>query len=299
MNLDHPEFRSLVPFLGKSDTRAMRTIPLKFSAMEVAKIHFDVGLGEAPRVVLPRYDCYLVMLYLEDAIHCDVHEDGSLAPPRFCSQGSICLIDLQGGAAVALQNTLSSIAIMLPKSLVAEVADLSASGLRSLRCRRAEPDPVIANLGTVLLSLFDRQSDGADAILRHIGVALCSHLLQDSLAAPAVDKEPVLSLAREAAAKNYIRANLSSELTVADIAAVTGLSPNHFSQAFKKVTGRTPHQWLMEARVESAKRYLSEHRLSLKEVANICGFVDQSHFTKVFSRTVGVTPAVWKAKLVN
>jgi len=55
----------------------------------------------------------------------------------------------------------------------------------------------------------------------------------------------------------------------------------------------------MHARVDAAKDLLSERQLSLKEIAKVCGFVDQSHFTKVFSREVGNTPAQWRGRQLH
>ncbi|NLS07024.1 helix-turn-helix transcriptional regulator [Rhizobium sp. P32RR-XVIII] len=301
MNLDYPDFISLVPFFGVPEGCSLRAVPLKSSPIEVTKIYRTAGPGELPRITLPSCDAYLVMLYLDDTVHCDIKADGSLGPPRFCGRGSICLVDLcEGGASVSLQRTLSSIAITLPKSLIAEVAALS-SGLvgKELRCRRAERDPVISNLGTVLLSLFERKSASSEAILGHLGIAVSAHLLQDCLDVRANKSDAVLSHHRQAVAKEFIRENLARELSVSDIAAVTGLSANHFSQAFRRVTGLTPHQWLVRARVDAAKEFLSEHQLTLREIAKACGFVDQSHFTKVFAKEVGVTPAAWKNRRVN
>ena len=62
---------------------------------------------------------------------------------------------------------------------------------------------------------------------------------------------------------------------------------SHFSRAFRRTMGVAPHHWLLTRRVEVAKEKLRNTRLPLPEVALVGGFADQSHLTRVFTRTVG------------
>jgi AraC family transcriptional regulator len=61
--------------------------------------------------------------------------------------------------------------------------------------------------------------------------------------------------------------------------------------------GVAPHNWLLARRVEVAKERLRDDRLSLLDVALACGFADQSHLTRVFTRVVGVSPGAWRRAL--
>ncbi|HLX25254.1 MAG TPA: helix-turn-helix domain-containing protein, partial [Usitatibacter sp.] len=58
----------------------------------------------------------------------------------------------------------------------------------------------------------------------------------------------------------------------------------------------SPHQWLLLLRIERAKRML-KGPMPLALVATMCGFVDQSHFTKVFTHIEGMTPGAWRRQL--
>jgi AraC family transcriptional regulator len=78
------------------------------------------------------------------------------------------------------------------------------------------------------------------------------------------------------------------------VAAECGLSRSHFSKAFKERTGQSPHQWRIQGRIERAKAFLSGSTLSLAAIAVECGFADQSHLTRAFSKTVGLAPGVWR-----
>ena len=58
-------------------------------------------------------------------------------------------------------------------------------------------------------------------------------------------------------------------------------------RAFKRSTGVPPYRWLTKLRIERAKELLKDPRCELADIAQLCGFVDQSHFTRVFSRSEG------------
>ena len=77
-------------------------------------------------------------------------------------------------------------------------------------------------------------------------------------------------------------------------AAEFDLSVSHFSRAFRTSTGLPPHQWLLRQRVKAAKQLLGVHDLPLSEIAISAGFANQSHFTRVFSSVVGVSPGAWR-----
>ncbi|WP_408056533.1 helix-turn-helix domain-containing protein [Tardiphaga alba] len=64
--------------------------------------------------------------------------------------------------------------------------------------------------------------------------------------------------------------------------------------AFKKTTGLTPHQWIQSQRIERARNALANTSQPLAEIALECGFSDQSHFTRVFSKIVGSPPGNWR-----
>jgi AraC-like DNA-binding protein len=83
-------------------------------------------------------------------------------------------------------------------------------------------------------------------------------------------------------------------ISIDEMAAACRLSKSHFARAFKTTMGRPPHRWLLEYRVERAKRLMTESRHALAHVALVCGFADQSHFARVFCRFVGCPPGTWR-----
>jgi AraC-like DNA-binding protein len=77
-------------------------------------------------------------------------------------------------------------------------------------------------------------------------------------------------------------------------AALAGLSKSHYCRAFKASTGISPHQWLLNARIEKAKQHLLADELPLAEIALSVGFTDQAHFTHTFSKVEGISPRSWQ-----
>ena len=92
-----------------------------------------------------------------------------------------------------------------------------------------------------------------------------------------------------------MRENLQGGLSLEAIAETCGLSPRHFARAFRESVGCTPHRWMVEARISTAKAMIEAGR-GLAETALACGFFDQSHLTRVFKREEGVSPAAWRRR---
>lgn len=288
-------------FFGSPTAPVMRATPLQAAGFSVTKIDRTVTPGELAEVKIPPSNAYFLMLYLEHTRHADIRSDGSHADVCTYAPGTICLIDLRQGASVALHTNLSSLAFMLPITLFEEVCCLStARSFRQLKCARSQFDPVINNLGMALVPLFAYPQVAASAVLQHIAVAVCEHLMtgyrDEEIESPKGVRSPSRPLAvwQEKAALDFMRDNMASNITIAVIAESVGLSANHFSQCFKEVVGVTPHQWLMRTRLERSKELLAHPALSLNDIARECGFFDQSHFCKAFARHTGSSPTAWR-----
>ena len=99
-------------------------------------------------------------------------------------------------------------------------------------------------------------------------------------------------------ATDFIEENCLRNIRLEEVAGLMGLSQSHFSHAFKASTGVAPHQWQVNARLRHAKQLILKGEQSLTEIAAETGFADQAHFTRVFRKNFGTTPAHWhKANL--
>ena len=95
-------------------------------------------------------------------------------------------------------------------------------------------------------------------------------------------------------AQEMFRSDLSANLSLNNVAQACKLSVSHFARAFKASTSIPPHQWVMAARIEMARGLLTSSATPLVEVAGMCGFADQSHFSRVFARMMGTSPGAWR-----
>jgi AraC family transcriptional regulator len=92
----------------------------------------------------------------------------------------------------------------------------------------------------------------------------------------------------------YIAANLGSTIRVRDLARVARLSVGHFFRAFGESFGEPPLAHIARRRVQRAQSLLLSSRAPLSQIGLDCGMHDQSHFTRVFRRFVGINPGVWR-----
>lgn len=91
----------------------------------------------------------------------------------------------------------------------------------------------------------------------------------------------------------YIEENLGNNLGLDELATNVCLSLHYFCVLFKQSTGVTPHQWVLQRRIERAQQMLSEGRKSIVDISVDLGFTDQSHFGTVFKKLMGTTPAAF------
>lgn len=95
-------------------------------------------------------------------------------------------------------------------------------------------------------------------------------------------------------ATDYVDAHLTEAVSLADLASASGLTCMHFAAQFRAATGLRPHEYLLRRRIERAQELLANTPLPLVDAALSVGFQTQAHFTTVFKRFVGQTPAQWR-----
>jgi AraC-like DNA-binding protein len=90
-------------------------------------------------------------------------------------------------------------------------------------------------------------------------------------------------------AEAYLRAHWDRPVSLSELSRAAGLSPFHLHRSFSRSVGIAPHAFQLQLRVDRAKTLLAGG-LDIAAVALRTGFADQSHFTRIFRRSVGVTP---------
>jgi AraC family transcriptional regulator len=89
---------------------------------------------------------------------------------------------------------------------------------------------------------------------------------------------------------DYVEAHLETEIALEDLARVAGASPYRFGQAFRRSVGATPYAYVVDQRIERAKRLLRETGDPVSDVAWACGFNSPTQFSTIFKRRTGVSP---------
>jgi len=97
----------------------------------------------------------------------------------------------------------------------------------------------------------------------------------------------------------YVEANLDKTVRNKDLAAVARLSAFHFNVAFRNSVGDSPHEYIIRRRIERAQGLMLSTDAPLSEIALECGLSDQAHFTRLFRRLAGESPAAWRRARAN
>jgi AraC family transcriptional regulator len=91
---------------------------------------------------------------------------------------------------------------------------------------------------------------------------------------------------------DYIEANLACDLQLVELCAVAGISRSHFARAFRNTVGMAPHTFVLQRRLARAVELLTPRKLSMREVAEQCGFADQAHLARAFKSRFGHPPSL-------
>jgi AraC family transcriptional regulator len=176
-------------------------------------------------------------------------------------------------------------------SRIAEGLELNSDRIELIEQRR-DTDPTLQHIAMALRAAV-QTGDALDHMYGEgLSTALAAHLLREYGVAVLRPKRQYGRLPRKklARAVEYIQDQLDADLTVSGIAQAVGMSPDHFTRLFKKSTGQSPHQYVVEARVRKAKELLTTGKFTISEAAYHVGFVDQSHLTRHFKRVFGLPP---------
>ena len=106
---------------------------------------------------------------------------------------------------------------------------------------------------------------------------------------PSSDPEEKLSVVLA-----YITQNLGQSISNTELSELCYLHPNHFVRFFKKKTGTTPQKYIMERRVQMAKRLIDQTDLKFSDIAAQVGLCDAAHLSKVFKRSYSLTPQEYR-----
>jgi AraC-like DNA-binding protein len=162
-------------------------------------------------------------------------------------------------------------------------------------------DETMLSLARALDSVLARPEQAPTLFTDHVFLAMLTHLATTyggldaggphSYAPP---RGRLLSPLQERRVISRLLDDVARDTSLDELAQLCGMSRSHFIRAFRQVTGLPPHRWLTTQRVKRAKSLLRGTKMPITEIALTCGFADQSHLTRVFSKVFGISPGAWR-----
>ena len=193
---------------------------------------------------------------------------------------------------------LVQIAPRLLDEVILEAADLDPDGV-ALLPSFARPDPTLDRYCRLLEEEVAHPSGPGHRLAQDLlGRAIALNLVRRY---STLDPGPSDSVVRIAPARiqrviDVMHEETDRSPTLADLAAISGLSATHFARAFRSTTGSPPPQYLMALRMARGQQLLAETGLSIGDVAARCGFEQPGSFATAFRKATGVTPREWRVK---
>ena len=154
-------------------------------------------------------------------------------------------------------------------------------------------DPVVTNIADAITREAQHRGLGGALYAEALAMQLTVHLLRSYAAVTYRDSflTGTLPPGRLRRLNEFIETHLHENITIEQLAEIAELGVWTFTRHFKAAAGRSPHEYVLNRRIERASRLLSQGLMAIKEVAFACGFSDQAHMTRVFRARLGTTPA--------
>ncbi len=280
------------------DAPTLTTRMLRKSTMVATELKYDQrNFGTTAPMACE--DAYLIALQLRACHDHDLFFDRRIARPKNYFAGVTSIYDLRREPVADIRDPFHCIVVHVPRRAFDAVTD--EAGAARVGDLRHEPgvsidDPVVRHLLASLLPALMKPEEAHPLFLDHLSMALIAHLAHRYGGMTEIAKLPRGGLApwQERRVKELMSDALQEEVPLSRLADECGLSVRHFARAFRVSTGASPHYWLLQRRVEHAREMLCSRAMSLADIALACGFADQSHFTRVFTAMVGVSPGAWR-----
>jgi len=191
--------------------------------------------------------------------------------------------------------------IHIARALVRDVAEAVHDGdpeKVSLNRRLGVPDRSVDRLGRLLLDEAELQSSGTNLAAEMLVRALVIHLLRHHSNHGSLPPEPAVPRlgGRLRRVLDLMNEHMEEDLSLARLSELSGLSQPQFSRAFREAIGKPPHHYLIDLRVQRAKRLLDETPRSVIEVGMACGFQQPNHFATTFRKLTGMSPRSWRTR---
>lgn len=244
-----------------------------------------------------------------------LHRDGPVQVESLCDRrvgrrlvpaGGIHIISPDIDFGINLSASIETVHVYVRRSIIEEVALEMVDGDPA----RVEIPSCIAECDKALQALMEASAHAVED--DSAGTAMFADYLSRAIAAQLIRTYSKVKLrgggrmsvgsslsTTLSEAIDYMTANIDSAINLTDIAQVTNRSPSHIARMFRTELGMPPHRYLINLRVDKARRLLEKTSMSIAEIAYECGFAHQEHLTRLFRRHSGTTPAAYRRSKRN
>lgn len=231
------------------------------------------------------FDSFLIML-IEEGVP-EINLPGkSLSAPK----GSLVLLDCYNEHEYGSPNSWKSLWVHFDGPMARKYYEYISGNFGNVLFPRNYP-AIHYQLQAMYMEFLEHKPVNEGRMSLYISTVLNASFTQESVASAQNNSDGL----KKAIA--YINENFSDNISLNELAKKASLSPFYFSRLFKKETGLTPHQYLIETRIAVAKFLLVSSAVSIREIAYETGFPDESSFCACFRKRENMTPASYRKKL--
>jgi AraC family transcriptional regulator len=252
----------------------------------------------------PAANQIMVSVELDPRGRTDMFRDGIHFLRPAIRPGALGLFDMRVPWSADVKDPFDNVNLFLPFGAFDELAEEKGGKFLNvdLNVNHDNHDEVMHHLAQALLPALARPHEVNTLFLDHMFLAIRDHLaftygVFSGKSAPGPARGPsnarsrgALTALQQSRVVERFCDDLSFDPGLSEMAALCGLSRSYFAEAFKRTFGSPPHRWLLRQRVNRARELLQHSTKPVSEIALECGFADQSHLTRVFSKEFGLGP---------
>ena len=214
--------------------------------------------------------------------------------------GSLCLIPAGASTVIRAETEFDLVACAFDSSLVRGLdSELERRPEGELHLQVNFQDPAAKQLMTLLVADANEDYTSERLYTDYLAQALAVRILfLGRQTPPRTSNRPASALPRHVLRRIIERMRcFSCDLSLQALATESGYSRVHFIRMFRAATGYSPHNYLLNLKLERARELLKDPSMSLIEIALDCGFSSHSHLSRLFHKIVGVTPSDYRRSL--
>lgn len=215
---------------------------------------------------------------------------------RHIPRGGVFFLPAGHACNVLLREPLESTHIYLRSDLFAG-PDGSPGVISGLAPMLGDQDAVLEHLASAIGDTITGGLPTSSLFVDPIAQAIANRFVAINFHKPSTKagKHPNLLSGRQMARiREFVDANIDSDIRLHQLAELCGRSTEYFVRLFKATSGVSPYQYVLNLRIERARALLADENLTLAEIALACGFSHQEHFTRMFRRFTGITPGRYR-----